>query len=99
MENLYVGEGMGQWGALAYQLDALLLRSCSPRYIRWAVAFISRFLFGWLKWLDHLPPNGCERMLATAGITFIGRKRETPYHCREILEELQRLYGWGAVDL
>lgn len=95
METVYIGECMGPWGALAYQLDSLFIRAAPTRILRWGAAFLSRFLFGWLKWFDLLAGSRGSRLVTTAGMTFIGQKRDTPYTSREIIAELQAQFGDG----
>lgn len=97
METIHLGKCMGPWGALAYQLDTQVVNLTSIRYIRLGSAFASRFLFGWLKWLDWLTSFRKRDLIATSGVTFVGRKVERPFTAREILEELQQEYGSGAV--
>jgi len=95
-ETVYLGKCMGAWGALAYQLDSLVVNATSIRYLRVGAAFFSRFLFGYLKWLDQLSSNkSC--LITTAGITFVGRKKKDSFTPREVLQELQQLFGSGQV--
>lgn len=96
-ETVFLGECMGPWGALAYQLDASLMRVSSVRALRWAAAFLSRFLFGWLKWFDLPAEASASRLVTTAGLTFIGRKRDSPYSSREIMAELRARFANGAL--
>ncbi|MFL6227696.1 MAG: methyltransferase domain-containing protein [Pyrinomonadaceae bacterium] len=95
-ETIYIGKCMGPWGALAYQLDSLLVEATTVRQIRLASAFASRFLFGWLKWLDRLSPSGGRDMISTSAVTFVGRRREQNFTAREILSELEQLFGASA---
>lgn len=97
METVYLGKCMGPWGALAYQLDTLAVNLTSVRYVRLASAFASRFLFGWLKWLDWLWSSRKRDLITSSGVTFVGRKLERSFTAREILEELQQQYGSGQV--
>ena len=97
METVYLEKCLGPWGALAYQLDTLAVNLTPVRYIRLASAFASRFMFGWLKWLDWLSSSRKRDLITSSGVTFVGRKVERSFTPREILEELQQLYGSGAV--
>jgi uncharacterized protein YbaR (Trm112 family) len=97
METVYLEKCMGPWGALAYQLDTLTVNLTSIRYIRLASAFASRFMFGWLKWLDWLSSSRKRDLITSSGVTFVGRKVKRIFTAREILEELQQQYGSGAV--
>jgi uncharacterized protein YbaR (Trm112 family) len=91
-EIIYLDKCMGPWGALAYQLDAVLINMTSLRYLRMGLSFVSRFLFGWLKYLDKLQISRAKNLISCAGITFVGRKTEQPLSCREIIKELQDRY-------
>jgi SAM-dependent methyltransferase len=97
METIHLGRCMGPWGALAYQLDTLVVNLTSVRYVRLGSAFASRFMFGWLKWLDWLSPSRKRDLITSSGVTFVGRKMQRSFTAREILEELQQLYGSGKV--
>lgn len=89
---IYMNKCMGSWGALAYQLDSLVVNTTSRRYVRMALALVSRFLFGWLKYLDLVPSSRMRGMISTAGIVFIGRKRSSALSAREIVSELRSMF-------
>ena len=89
---VYMDKCMGAWGALAYQLDSLLTNVTSLRYVRMGLALASRLLFGWLKYLDLIPLSRMRGLIATSGITFVGRRRDTALTPQEIVKELRSMF-------
>jgi uncharacterized protein YbaR (Trm112 family) len=92
---VHLGRCMGPFGALAYQLDSALVNLASNRTVRRALVVLSRFLFGGLKVLDHLAGEHVRWLVSPAGVTYVGRKVETPLRASEILAEIQERFGRG----
>ncbi|HWM90792.1 MAG TPA: methyltransferase domain-containing protein [Thermoanaerobaculia bacterium] len=92
---VHLGRCMGPFGALAYQLDSTLVNLASSRTVRRVLMVVSRFLFGWLKALDRLAGPHVRWLVSSAGVTYVGRKVESPYGAAEILAELQERFGRG----
>jgi SAM-dependent methyltransferase len=94
-EVLHLGRCMGPFGALAYQLDSVVVNLTQVRAVRRASVVLSRFLFGWLKVFDRLAASRVRWLVSPAGMTFVGRKVERPFGAAEILAELQERFGRG----
>jgi uncharacterized protein YbaR (Trm112 family) len=83
-EPLHLGAGQGPAGAVAYLADALVVNLARRRATRMALAFGSRFAFGWLKGLDRRRTD--ERTLVSAGsLTYVGRKLAAPLPRRDLI--------------
>jgi SAM-dependent methyltransferase len=92
-ETVHLGRCMGSWGALAYLLENAVVNLWTSRGLRMAGVFASRFLFGWLKWLDRRRPDDIRHLDATSGVTFVGRKVPTALSARDLIEELTDRFG------
>lgn len=92
---VHLGRCMGPFGALAYQLDSVLVNLTSSRTARRALVVVSRFLFGWLKTLDRLASPHVRWLVSPAGLTYVGRKTEHVHGAAQILAELQERFGRG----
>jgi hypothetical protein len=86
---------MGPFGALAYQLDSALVNLASGRTARRVLALLSRLLFGGLKGLDRLAGEHVRWFVSPAGLTYVGRKVETPLDPAAIAAELRERFGRG----
>lgn len=92
---VHLGRCMGPFGALAYQLDSALVNLASGRTARRVLALLSRFLFGGLKGLDRLAGEHVRWLVSPAGLTYVGRKVETPLDPAGIAAELRERFGRG----
>lgn len=96
---VYLGIGQGPGSALAYSADAFLVNSARRRYARMALAFTSRFAFGWLKFLDRVGARRGGGAFASAGsLTYIGMRRESKLQAPELVDELQAILQAGQLD-
>lgn len=93
-EVVHLGPGQGPAGAVAYLADALLVNASGRRFIRMALAFVSRFVFGWLKWLDR-GRSGAGPLVSAGSLTYVGRKVVAPIPRRRLVAEVEALWPGG----
>jgi SAM-dependent methyltransferase len=91
-ERISIGQTMGAWGALAYQLDSCLVHLTTVRELRIITAFFSRFMFGWMKILDRFFLSKDRGLITSASITYVGRKRNSEFTAKEIIKDLEGLF-------
>jgi hypothetical protein len=89
-EVTYLGRCMGPGGAVAYSANALVVNAFSNRWLRIAASAVSRFLFGWLAWVDRRfrPAAAFE---SSASLTFVGRRTDharTPQETLAVIDAL-----------
>ena len=91
-EILHLDRCMGPWSAVAYAIDSTVTNSFSSKTARRFAATASRFLLGWLKWLDALPVPKGRSLATTSGITLVGRKTKVRLSQKQLLDELRALF-------